>query len=463
MKIKEILDEIASESGKKQKMTILGRYADNEILKKVLYMANSGRIKFYIKQIPEYTRNLEQKNNLDFAISELYHLVNRDVTGNSASRFLGDLLSSLESDDAYVIERIIDKDLKIGMDSSINKVIPNLIEETGYMGCVPFNEKRAKSFFDNGKTAISEVKADGRYGNIIISNRDVEITSRQGEKNVLGDCGLIRELSELEDCVLNGELVMNGIPRLISNGIIATIIDYNIKSESTTESENKKKQDLFLKEKGMTIEEALSLVRLKVWDILSIEDFYNLKSSIKRIDRLNRLKNTINNSEYILITEHKIVSSYEEAIEHFAEVLEQGEEGTVLKTLDGVWKNGKQTYQIKLKLEMHLDLKIVGFNYGNKGTKNENVISSIECISSCGKLVANAQGLKESTMLYVTENQDKLLGTIVEIKCNGLSKNSNGGNSVFYPRVTEFRTDKTEANSFEECLEIQNGVLGLTK
>jgi DNA ligase-1 len=211
----------------------------------------------------------------------------------------------------------------------------------------------------------------------------------------------------------------------------------------------------------MTIEEALELIQLKVWDILSIDEFYNLKSSIKRIDRLNQLKNTIKDSENILIIEHKIVSSYEEAMKHFTEMLEKGEEGTVLKTLDGSWKNGKPVWQLKLKLEMDLDLKIIGFNYGTKGTKNENVISSITCESSCGKLTARAQGLKEDIMLYVTENQDKLLGTILEVKCNGLSSNSNGGNSVFYPTAKEFRTDKTEANTFEECLAIQNGVLGL--
>lgn len=462
MKIKEILDEIAAIGGKNDKLKALAKYKDNELLKRVIYLAHSPRIKFYIKQIPQYTTFGGDTLSLEDALGKLTNISFRFVTGNEASNFLQEILSNLDADDAYVIERIIDKNLKIGMDSGINKVIPKLIEETGYMGCVPFNEKRAKSFFDGGKSALSEVKADGRYVNVIITSSEVELTSRQGESSFLGNCELIRELAKLGDCVLNGELVMkNGISRLISNGIIASIIDYNLKYDSRTDLENNKKYDSFLKEKGMTIEEALELIQLKVWDILSIDDFYNLKSSIKRIDRLNQLKNTIKDSENILIIDHKIVSSYEEAMKHFTEMLEKGEEGTVLKTLDGCWKNGKPVWQLKLKLEMDLDLKIIGFNYGTKGTKNENVISSITCESSCGKLTARAQGLKEDMMLYVTENQDKLLGTILEVKCNGLSSNSNGGNSVFYPTAKEFRTDKTEANTFEECLAIQNGVLGL--
>jgi hypothetical protein len=297
MKIKEILDEIAAIGGKNDKLKALAKYKDNELLKRVIYLAHSPRIKFYIKQIPEYEYN-GRGETLEWALDGLASIFNREYTGHEASEWLSTIMSGVSTDDAYVIERIIDKNLKIGMDSGINKVIPKLIEETGYMGCVPFNEKRAKSFFDGGKSALSEVKADGRYVNVIITSSEVELTSRQGEPTFLGNCELIRELVKLGDCVLNGELVMkNGISRLISNGIIASIIDYNLKYNTRTDIENKKKYDSFIKEKGMTIEEALDLIQLKVWDILSIEDFYNLKSSVKRIDRLNQLKNTIKDSE----------------------------------------------------------------------------------------------------------------------------------------------------------------------
>ena len=54
MDIKEILDEIASESSTNQKMIILEKHKENELLKKVLYKAKSPRIKFYIKQVPEH-------------------------------------------------------------------------------------------------------------------------------------------------------------------------------------------------------------------------------------------------------------------------------------------------------------------------------------------------------------------------------------------------------------------------
>jgi len=462
MTIKNIFDEIANEGSTNKKQTILAKYKDNELLKRVLYLANSKRVKFYIKQIPEYSTDAEQPENLEWALEGLKQLSDRYFTGGKASEWLRVLLDSISTDDAYIIERIIEKDCKIGMGTTnINKVFPNLIEKTPYQGCIPFSIAKAKALFDNDKICISEQKADGRYCNVIIRSGDVEMESRQGEATILGDCHLLMELNNFPDCVLNGELIMKGIDRLISNGIIASIIDYRLKFDERSDAENVKKYNSFTKDKGMTIEKALSLIQLKVWDILEIDEYFEAKSSTKRLSRLEKLIETVIGSEYVEVIEHKFVNSYEEAMQHFTELLERGEEGTVLKSLDGGWKNGKHNYAIKLKLEMNLDLKITGFNYGNKGTKNQNMISSILCESSCGKLSTNAQGLTESLMEYVTENQDILLGTILEIKCNGLSSNSNGGNSVFYPAVVKFRDDKDTANSFDECLEIQNAVLGL--
>lgn len=463
MSIKKIFDEISALSGDKAKMAKLEEYSTNELLREVLYLTCSKRIKFYIKQIPEYTPDNDQPETLEWALQGLDYLINRTYTGNKASGWLQTLLNALSADDAYILERIISKDAKLGMGTTfINKVIPGLIEKTPYMGCVPFDIKKAKALFKDGYSVLSEVKADGRYVNVIIRGGEVEMESRQGEATILGDCPLIRALSNFDDCVLNGELVMNNDnTRLINNGIISSLIDFIKKQDSRTTLENQKKYDAFLKEKGLTLEEAQEQLRLKVWDVIQVEDYYNMKSSTIREARLEHLESIVDDNDFVSIVEHKYVSSFEEAMQHFTEVLEKGEEGTVLKSIKGTWANGKPTHQIKLKLEMNLDLKITGFNYGKKGTKNENVISSIECRSSCGKLVANAQGLTEKLMDFVTENQYTLKGSIIEVKCNGISSNSNGGYSVYYPALSDFRNDKSEANSLEECIEIQESILGL--
>lgn len=464
--IKQILDEIAAEPGTNAKMEILKKYKDNELLKTVLYLAMSKRVKFYIKQIPEF-QYIGYDNGLEWAIEQLHRLSSREFTGGAAINHLQHILGGVNPSDQYVVIKIIEKDLKIGLGrTNVNKVIPKLIEETYYMGAIPFDDKKVKNIFVGNSQGISEVKADGRYCNAVIRDGELELVSRQGENTTITSGKFIEELSMFENCVLNGELVIDGIKREISNGIITSVIDITEKmmSEDVKDNEKAEKSKVsMLKKHGVVYEDILDRIRFIVWDILDIDDYFTNKSSIKRIDRLNRLIDTVKKTspEMISVVEYKIVNSYDEALSHFSEVLSIGEEGTILKSFDGIWKHGKHNYQIKMKVEFDLDLKIVGFNYGNEGTKNENVISSVTCESSCGKLSTRAQGIPEDLMEYITENQESLMGTIITVKCNGLSSNREGGNSVLYPTLKELRNDKTEADSFEDCVKIDAAAKGL--
>lgn len=469
--IKEILDEISLEPGDNKKMEILRRYKDNELLKRVLYLAMSGRVKFYIKQIPEYQYTGDD-DGLEQALDKLSALSSREHTGGAASNHLAWILSSINPSDQQVIQRIIDKDLKIGMGrTNVNKVISGLIERTNYMGAISFNEKKINDIFKGNSEAISEIKADGRYCNITVMGGEVELTSRAGEETLISGGKFIddlRTLSDGGDFVLNGELVIDGIKREISNGLMTSVIDISKKLRSEDESENKKAQksiDNMLKRHGYVYSELLDRIRFITWDIIDIDDYFTNTSSVKRIDRLNRLISMLDSYkvEMISLVEYKFVKTYDEAIEHFSDALSREEEGTILKSLDGVWKHGKHNYQIKMKVEFDIDLKIVGFNYGGEGTKNENVISSVTCQSSCGKLEAKAQGIPEELMEFITENQDSLLGTIATVKCNGLSNNREGGNSVLYPYLKSLRDDKLDADSLEGCINIDAAAKGLKK
>jgi hypothetical protein len=58
-----------------------------------------------------------------------------------------------------------------------------------------------------------------------------------------------------------------------------------------------------------------------------------------------------------------------------------------------------------LNLEMDIDLRIVGFNYGSKGTKNESVISVLQLESECGLLKTAPGGMTEAMMADITNRQ----------------------------------------------------------
>jgi hypothetical protein len=470
MKIKEILDEIAGISGKNDKIKALTAHKDNELLKRVIYLAHSPRVKFFLKQIPEYSL-VEETLPLEEAVKELDKISSRDYTGAAATEFLLGLLAYTHPDDAFVLERIIGKDLKIGMDSSINKVIPKLIEETPYQGATSFSEKGALKLFDkksrtrDGKVypIVSQIKADGTYRNAIIINGEVELLSRQGETSNLKGAKFLEELSLLSDCVLNGELTVDGIEnRAVANGIVSSIMDITQKAEERGEKETEKKIKAFTEKHG-DMTEMIGRLRFTVWDMISVDEYLQASSEVPYEIRFGLLKGAIgalaHDTTYHLgsqveIIETKFVHSYEDAMEHFLDAQKRGLEGTIIKSSLAGWKDGKPTYQIKMKLEMDMDLRIIGFNYGNKGTKNENVISVLQLESEDGLLKTSPGGMTEAMMADITERQEELLGTVVQIRCCGLSETERGW-STQHPSIVELRSDKNTCDTLESCIQIQ--------
>ena len=452
MKIKEIFDEIANESSTNEKMNILSKYKDNELLIQVLYLANSKRIKFYIKQIPSHSWGL--KMSLTSALGLLSALSDKSVTGYDAIAHLTNILNSVDPDDGYIIERIIEKDCKIGMGTrNINKVIPDLIERTGYMGCKPYSKELILKLLAKG-TSYSQEKMDGRFVNIIIQGGEVLNESRQGEPTLLDNPAFMQELIQLKDCVINAELTMgeyNGVPisRYESNGIISSLISIANKKSN---NEDVTKDIQKLETKHLPYREALDLIRVTAWDILTIDEYFTRKCKRKYKERFADLNTTLHGFKMLSIVETREVSTIEEVMAHFNEIVSRGNEGTVVKSMDGVWADTKPSYQVKIKMEVNLDLKIVGFNYGTG--KNSTLISSLNVESEDGLLKTSPTGINEDDMEYITANQDKLLNTIVEVKCSGISQDNKGNYSVLHPVFKILRTDKTIANTLAECIEI---------
>lgn len=465
--MKTIFDEISGEAGTNKKMEILAAHKTGPhtaLLERVLYLANSKRVKFYIKQIPSYTtsgKNVKLKD----AVEELTQLSSRKLSGSAGVAHLANILSSVSADDAYIIERIIEKDCKLGMGTTnINKIFPSLIENTPYMGAAAYKKELAQAIFEDKKNqgyAYSQIKMDGRYLNAIIRGGDVLLESRGGEPTIVTGAAFLNELKAFPDCVLNGELTIDGVSRYDSNGIIASLI--SILGKKQNGKDVTKETIEFEKEKKIKIQTALNSIRLTVWDTITVDEYFDEVSLTPYHDRLINLSKILKpaNAKMVSFITTKKVYNFEQAIEHFQEMLAAGQEGTILKASMGTWKDDKPNWQIKMKLEMDVDLRIVSFNYGTG--KNANVISSINCESSDGLLVTSPCGMKEAVMKSVTANQTKLVGTILEVTCSGVSHDSSGNYSLLHPRVKKFRDDKKTCDSLQSIKDIETASKSLPK
>ena len=128
MRINDILMALAADDGRNYKIDLLTKHKGNKVLREVVRLALDPLTQFYQRKIPEYVTEEKPWHTLESALPKLSKLSNREVTGNTAIDYLRLLLTEVSADDAYVIERIIQKDLRCGVSvSTANKVWPNLV------------------------------------------------------------------------------------------------------------------------------------------------------------------------------------------------------------------------------------------------------------------------------------------------------------------------------------------------
>jgi len=208
MNINEFLNSLAENASRNFKIDQLNAQSDNETLREVIRLALDPFTQFYQRKIPEYTTDSKLSRSLDQAMLALYDLKERVVTGNAAIEYLRMLLSTVSADDAKVLERIISKDLKCGVDvSTANKVWMGLIPEYPCMLCSPFEQKLVDKI---QFPAYAQMKMDGMRFNAIVRDGKVEFRSRNG-KQILLLGNLEAEFAALAgsiDCVFDGELLV---------------------------------------------------------------------------------------------------------------------------------------------------------------------------------------------------------------------------------------------------------------
>jgi len=430
MNLNEFLNSLAANASRNFKIDQLNANSDNETLREVIRLALDPFTQFYQRKIPKYSRDPKFNTmTLGFAMDQLYTLSSRDVTGNAAIEFLTNLLSSLDADDAKVIERIIAKDLKCGVDvSTANKVWSGLIPEYPCMLCSPFEQK----LVDKIKfPAYAQMKMDGMRFNAIVRDGKCEFRSRNG-KQILLLGNLEQEFIALAgsvDCVFDGELLV------MLDG------DYQFADRQTGNGILNKAN------KGTISEKEASQVHATVWDVIPyvmFETGYCATPYSKRFSSLEILvnKQSSKNKKIWLVTSD-IVQNLDEAQVLFEGYLEKGLEGIILKDGSGDWEDRRAKHQIKFKGELECDLKIVAVEEG-KG-KAEGMLGAIVCESADGVVkVSVGSGFSDlQRKQYWAEN---LVDRIVAIKYNSRITNKQGEESLFLPVFIELRDDKDIAD-----------------
>ena len=431
MNINEFLNDLADNPSRNYKIEQLSKNSSNDTLREVIRLALDPFTQFYQRKIPAYVPNTtSHAASLKSMLPALFDLRERVVTGNAAIDHLTNILQAVSPDDAKVLERIIEKDLKCGVQvSTANSVWSGLIQEYPVMLCSGFEQKLVDKI---NYPAYAQLKMDGMRFNAIVRSGKVEFRSRNGKQiHLLGN--LEKEFAALAgdiDCVFDGEL------------LVMFEDDYQFADRQTGNGILNKAN------KGTISSKEASLVHATVWDVIPyayFTDGYCPTPYSKRFSSLELLTNKQKSEgKKIWCVASDIVQSLEEAQVIFEDYLSKGLEGLILKDGSGVWEDKRAKHQIKFKGELECDLKIVAVEEGTG--KAAGMLGAIVCESADGIVKVNVgSGFTDAhRKQYWKEN---LVDKIVAVKYNARIKNKAGEESLFLPVFIEIRNDKDVADN----------------
>jgi hypothetical protein len=236
----------------------------------------------------------------------------------------------------------------------------------------------------------------------------------------------------LQDGVYIGELLVRGeTDRALSNGMINSLLPPHDR------------------------------IYMICWDYITPEEYINSKgkNTTTYKDRFEKLQSILNKPEFSITRDVEVVPylpvcTLKEALEQTSKWMNEGYEGAILKDFSNVFKDGTSKTQLKLKIAFSLDVRVIGFIEGNKGTKREKTFGSIIYESDDKKITGSVSGFTDSQLIEINSRREFYLNKIMEIEGNDLTKSqSKETYAISHPRFIEFRLDKDYCDNLQRALD----------
>ncbi len=365
-------------------------------------------------------------------------LQRRELTGNAARDVLRAAADASSVRDWNVwYRRVLLKDLKAGItEKTINTVLEDIGTQISKNYQIPvFSCQLAKDGLDHPRklagTKMLDPKLDGvRLLTVIdIDEKTITQYSREGRINdrftAITDAlkPLLKRLKQ--SMVLDGEIVSRNFQALMKQ--------VNRKKDVDT-----------------------SDAYLALFDVLPWADFLDGGWDKSQRDRHDLLVGMIPTLEELTAGKVYVIpkmtldldtpEGQAQYKEFNRETLEAKYEGIMIKDPDAPYQTKRTDAWLKVKPFISVDLEVVGFEPGKPDGKHRDTLGGLVCRGvDQGRLVEVTCGGGYSDELRdeIWRNQDKVLGRIVEIKGDALTKPQDGDVwSLRFPVFVGFRDDK---------------------
>lgn len=424
MKWFEILEEVKNAKGK-EKIEVLKKYQDNELLPEILDFLYNPRIVTGIskkKMENTFTDNDFYDDNSNDRVKRVMDYLKEHNTGKmSAVSFVNCAIN--DTDDMMekeYLESLVIKDMPIGISAaSVNKVWKKLI---------PVFKLQKGQLFEGeltGEQAVS-LKLDGNSATVFNLQDKTFMLSRSGAIMEGFDHILKYYRENLpKGFVYQGELIAKNY-RKMGHGELFRYSNGITNSKKDAEKEN---------------------LQHVIFDIIDETSFEKGISYVPYIARLDQLKDyniktydpygdSFNEVEivpfYVFTDDIDLIMSLAK------ETIDNNLEGLMICKASSIYKKGKQKWLQKIKEFQTLDLEVIDLKEHVRGGK----VGSLVVNYHGGEV--NVGGIKDEDRIKWWNEPNSIIGKIVEVKFFRETTDKFGNKSLRFPTFVRVRDDKFE-------------------
>ena len=397
-------------------------------------------ITFGVRKVPDTIGIVDAENPWDDFDELLHELGQRGLTGNKALEAIDELSQRFDTIEwNNFCAPVIRRDLRCGIsDKTINKICKGTDYEIPTFGCQLATNSEGRPEMRGTKRL--EPKLDGvRVLMIVIPQQSfggyIQVTSfsRNGKvfenfthiEQQIGDNfhKLVRKAgtSNLSmGFVLDGEVIGNSFQELM---------------RQARRKENVQAEDSVF----------------NIFDIIPLSAFreghWNAQLE-KRIKILEDMRPVIDNMPNVELLPHIMVdldtaAGKDQLMRYAKDQVNAGFEGIMIKDLDAPYECKRNTFWMKWKPTITVDLEVIDVEEGtgrNKGRLGALVCAGTDDGKEITVNVGSGFSDTDRDDLYI--NRNLVIGRTVEILCDIITQNRDGTYSLRFPRFVRFRDDK---------------------
>lgn len=409
-----------------EKLRHMQRYRDFDAacfdaLRQMLKLVFDPRITFGVaKKLPALTGNGVAQFSAN-TIDLLADLAARRLSGKAAQEAIACELEALSEASGSLLVAILQQNLRAGFGADMaNELYPGLIPVFKPMLSHKFDDHKHKVKWEEGVSG--ELKLDGVRGFSFLDNPG--FCSRKGlplnagpalEEQAVAFLKLWHSTFGTDD---RGDLPLLDGEMGTLNGVFRDTMSQVRSSQRVADG-----------------------VRIGVIDVLRRSEFDAGRSTLQYKHRRERSEEFFDKygAEFPLVglVQRFPLTSEADVTEKFGELLQNDEEGLIVKPHGGYWE-GKRSYSwLKVKAENEIDAEIVEVLLGDPLSDLANTAGAVR-VKLPGGVLCKVSGMTRKMRDHLWENRDSVVGMTVEVHFHEYTPDG----SLRHPRLHLLRDDK---------------------